>query len=385
MWNQLNSESEKIKRFTWLFLACLATSHVIAIFFVAMKQQNAIFLIAITSAFFIVAQAGRIKIWLGTVSAGVIFGFLPLAQTAGSARDFSLLAWKVIMHTALGTSLALLLMAEIPFNGDASLALALDTVLMVLALVSMTYIEVETKWYPTIVRSIAVFIIVVILIEVGLGIAYPELTKSDRWWKFLEFAKNHWIALAFLIGIPLFLWRKVSLPTIPLGKLIGLLLLLFAISMAFQGPRDWLLDKVNRPENFHIFTGTEISRSVMVRTFDSFGVCDLEPNHRYTFVKATTSHRSGDPKDDNKLFPRRNKGDGEITWGSVDGRVSMEPEKLPYKDGNYHFGILANDLPPGRNIVSDAKGCVTASFNTNLIRYFEVPDPFGMAFVFRGQ
>ena len=164
----------------------------------------------------------------------------------------------------------------------------------------------------------------------------------------------------------------------------ALILLVIALFF-FQYPRDIILSWIRNPAITNSITGTEISRSVIVRAFDDFDVCDLEPNHLYTFVKATTSHRSGDPKDDNKLFPRRNKGDGEITWGSVDGRVSMEPEKLPYKDGNYHFGILVNDQPPGRSIESDAKGCVKGSFNTNIARYFEVPDPFGMAFVFRGQ
>lgn len=160
---------------------------------------------------------------------------------------------------------------------------------------------------------------------------------------------------------------------------------LFFALFFFQYPRDIILSWIRNPAITNPITGTEISRSVIVRAFDDFDVCDLEPNHRYTFVKATTSHRNSDPKDDNKLFPRRNKGDGEVTWGSVDGRVSMEPEKLPYKDGNYHFGILVNDQPPGRSIESDAKGCVKGSFNTNIARYFEVPDPFGMAFVFRGQ
>lgn len=168
---------------------------------------------------------------------------------------------------------------------------------------------------------------------------------------------------------------------IPWKTLVAFLFALFF----FQYPRDIILSWIRNLAITNPITGTEISRSVMVQTFDDFDICDLKSDHLYTFVGATTSYRSNDPKDDNKLFPRRNKGDGEITWGSVDGRVSMEPEKLPYKDGNYHFGILVNDQPPGRSIESDAKGCVKGSFNTNIARYFEVPDPFGMAFVFRGQ
>lgn len=371
MWNQLNSESEKIKRFVWIFLLCLFASHAIAIFFVAIRQQNIIFLIAIASAFFIVAQAGHIKIWLGTVSAGVIFGFLPLAQTAGSARDFSLWAWKAIMHTALGTSLALLLMAEIPFNGDASLALAFDTVLMVLALVSMTYIEVETRWYPTIVRVISAIIIVIILFEVGLGIAYPELTKTARWWKFLGFAKENWIVFALLIGIFLFLWRKVSIPTIPIGKLLGLLLLAFAISMAFQAPRDWLLDKVNRPESSRIFTGTETVRSVTVSRLEGTGVCDLKPNTSYHFTEA----RVGSP--DKVTYQIRNKRDGEIVSARITGTVTQDASKHPYQDPNYDFGILLNGVPPGRQVETDSAGCLQISFNTPLTSFFNM-DPTGI-------
>lgn len=355
MWDQINADSERVKFLAWLFLATLLASHGVAIFMVGLKLQNGVFLLAIFSAFFIVAQAARIKIWLGTISAGVIFGLLPIAQTATSAGRFSLLAWKAIMHTALGTSLALFLIAEIPFNGDWELALGFDAALMILALVSMTYIEVETRWYPTIVRVIAGIIIAIILFEVGLGIAYPELTKPARWWKFLGFAKDHWIILTLLIGIPLLLWKKVSVPTIPIGKLLGLGLLGLVISMAFQGPRDWLLDKANRPEVSTAFTGTETTRSVQATSLEPFKVCELEANTSYTFVKVTTSE-----KDTYRtLYPP----DGSTEIHPITGGFYSTPEELPYQDANYAGGILINGLPPGRIITTDKDGCTLGSFN----------------------
>ncbi len=372
MWDQLNTESEKIKRFFWLFLLGLLAIHAGAILLVLARLQNLIFILAILSAFFIVAQVGRIKIWLTTVSAGVLFGLLPIAQTAVSAEKFSLLAWKAIMHTALGTSLTLLLMAEIPFRGDASLALAFDTVLMVLALVSMTYIEVDTKWYPTIVRSLAVLIIAIILMEVTLGIAYPELNKPDRWWKFLEFAKDHWIIFAILIGIPLFLWKKVSIPTIPIKAIIGLAILFFGISMMFQGPRDWLLDKVNRSEIPTAITGTETVRSVLVEKFDGFDICDLKPETSYTFVEVRTEYS------DKTTYRIRNKTNGEIVSTKVTGTITQDASKHPYRKADYDFGILVNGVPPGRRVETNSTGCLRGSFNTPLTQYFEMEHSTGM-------
>lgn len=377
MWDQINADSERVKFLAWLFLATLLASHGVAIFMVGLKLQNGVFLLAIFSAFFIVAQAARIKIWLGTISAGVIFGLLPIAQTATSAERFSLLAWKAIMHPALGTSLALFLIAEIPFNGDWELALGFDAALMILALVSMTYIEVETRWYPTIVRVIAGIIIAIILFEVGLGIAYPELTKPARWWKFLGFAKDHWIILTLLIGIPLLLWKKVSIPTIPIGKLLGLGLLGLVISMAFQGPRDWLLDKVNRPEVSKAFTGTETVRSVLASKLDGLEVCGLEPETSYMFVRAKTEKKNGDETS----YTIRHKASGSTERAKITGDFFSEPEKLPYPDKNYAGGLLISGLPPGRTVTTNKGGCLKVIFNMEGAQYFDiVPISIGITF-----
>ena len=162
----------------------------------------------------------------------------------------------------------------------------------------------------------------------------------------------------------------------------ALVVLVIAL-FSFQGSRDLILSGARNPEVTKPFTGTEIFRSVLVKSFEKFDVCDLEPNQRYTFVQATTEFRDSDPKKDNRIFPKRNKRDGEITQSSIDGKFSMEAEKLPYKDANYSFGILINDLPPGRVVTTDSKGCLKAGFNSNLLQYYEPLGPFGMAFFFR--
>ncbi|QQS16204.1 MAG: hypothetical protein IPK84_02545 [Candidatus Moraniibacteriota bacterium] len=240
MWDQLEIASERVKRLVWLFLAFLITAHIIAIFFVYMKMQTLIPILAIISAFITIAQAARLKIWLASAGAGIAFGLLPIAQTARSVGDFSLWAWKSITHVALGTSLALFLIAEIPWNGDASLALEFDTALMILALVALTYIEREVVWYPTLVRSLIGFVIAIILISVFLGIAYPEASKVERWWKFLEFAKDHWLGILITIGAIIFLWKIKGAHITAIPGWIFILALILAVGAALiYAYRDW--------------------------------------------------------------------------------------------------------------------------------------------------
>lgn len=240
MWDQLEITSERVKRLVWLFLGFLVTAHIIAIFFVYMEMQTLIPILAIISAFITVAQAARLKIWLASTGAGIVFGLLPIAQTARSVGDFSLWAWKSIMHVALGTSLALFLIAEIPWNGDASLALEFDTALMVLALVALTYIEREVVWYPTLVRSLIGFVIAIILISVFLGIAYPEASKMERSWKFLEFVKDHWIGILITIGAIIFLWKIKGAHITAIPGWIFILALILAVGAALiYAYRDW--------------------------------------------------------------------------------------------------------------------------------------------------
>lgn len=374
MWDKLEIESERVKRFIWLFLCYLLVAHIVAIFLVLTRLQTLIPLLAIASAFITIAQAGRLKIWLATVGAGVIFGLLPIAQTAGSAKDFSLWAWKAIMHTALGTSLALLLIAEIPFNGDASLALELDTAMMLFALLALTYIEREVTWYPTLVRGLAGIIIAIILVSVTLGIAYPEASKIDRWWKFLGFIKENKFTLLAIVGISVLLWKWVKIPTIP--KWIPILLVLAALgSFMFSGVRNAALDTWRQVSSSPAVKGTETTRSIRVATLESFDICGLQQDTSYVFVKATTT------ANDRVSFQTRSKKSGKIETHKITGMFSATPEDLPYPDASYAYGALINNLPPGRLVTADERGCVKGRLNTNLSKYRSV-DPFNMGYYF---
>jgi hypothetical protein len=215
--------------------------------------------------------------------------------------------------------------------------------------------------------------------EVALGIAYPGLSKSDRWWKFLEFAKDHWIIFALFIGIPLLLWKKVSIPTIPIKTILGLAIFFFAASMIFQGPRDWFLDKVDRLKITTAITGTETVRSVLVEKFDGFDICDLKPETSYTFVEARTEYP------DKTTYRIRNKTDGSIFPTKVTGTITQDASKHPYQKTDYDFGILVNGVPLGRQAKTNAVGCLRGSFNTppHLTQYFEMERPTGIGFHFR--
>lgn len=158
------------------------------------------------------------------------------------------------------------------------------------------------------------------------------------------------------------IWAGITFPFKSLSVILGsfgkivLFVLLGAITaLIFQTPRDWLLDKANRPEVSTAFTGTETTRSVQATSLKPFKVCDLEANTSYTFVRATTSE-----KDTYRtLYPP----DGSIQTHPITGGFYNTPEELPYRDANYAGGILINGLPPGRIITADKDGCTLGSFN----------------------
>lgn len=174
------------------------------------------------------------------------------------------------------------------------------------------------------------------------------------------------------------IWAGITFPfkflSVILGsfwKIVLFVLLSAIIALIFQTPRDWLLDKVNRPESSRFFTGTETVRSVTVSKLEGANVCDLKPNASYHFTEA----RVGSP--DKVTYQIRNRGDGEVVSVRITGMVTQDASKHPYRDPNYDFGILLNGVPPGRQVETDSAGCLQISFNTPLASFFSM-DPIGI-------
>ncbi len=163
------------------------------------------------------------------------------------------------------------------------------------------------------------------------------------------------------------------LPIKTLSGLFKVIAIVIALASLFQPTRDIMLDLVRRPEVSTAITGMETTRSVQVSSLTDFKICDLKPDTTYTFVKAETSAR------DDVSYEIRNREDGSMQVVRITGMLSSAPEKLPYPDGKYDFGILLGGIPPGRRTETNGEGCLRASFNTNLGQFYGVI-PFGMSF-----
>lgn len=181
--------------------------------------------------------------------------------------------------------------------------------------------------------------------------------------------------------ILLWLYKGAKIPAIPVKPLIILTILILTLAFLFQPSRDLILDMVRESRIPEKITGTETVRAVLVTTLDGFDICGLEPNGSYTFVGAKTEKQNGDEVS----YKIRHKTSSFEQLCRVTGMFSPTPEKLPYKDGDYAFGILVDGVPPGRVTKSDSSGCLRATFNSESVQYFNiVPISIGVHLRFNG-
>ncbi len=195
-----------------------------------------------------------------------------------------------------------------------------------------------------------------------------------REWEVKAFPENFQFWLFVLAGVAAFGLAIYFLRNF-LGWIIPVLLVL---ALIFQWPRDALMDLVNRPEVSMALVGMETARSLRVSQLEGWEVCDLKPESSYTFVKATTEKLYGD----DISYRVRGKESRKEQVMKITGMVVSSPEKLPYPDAKYAFGILLNNTPPKRKVTTDGKGCLQGRFNTHIAELYEM-DPIHMGFTLR--
>lgn len=181
-----------------------------------------------------------------------------------------------------------------------------------------------------------------------------------------QISAEQWIMLVIALIVGIFLLYL-------LGRALGwwLFAIIILFVLLFQPARDRALDFFRRPEVSTAFTGTETTRSVQATSLEPFKVCELEPNASYTFVKVTTSEQMKDEegKETISVYRTKSNKDDSVETHKVTGGFFDTPEELPYHDANYAGGILLNNVPPGRIVKTDEKGCMDIAFNTSLGKY----------------
>ncbi len=216
----------------------------------------------------------------------------------------------------------------------------------------------QSKWFIGLVVFTIAFM-TTYLTQIGFGVSVLDV---NTFW------------LAVILGIAITVLMIYFLRNF-LGWII---LVLLVIAFIFQWPRDAIMDLVNRPEVSTAIVGTETARSLRVSRLDGWEICDLKPESTYTFVKATTEKLYGDDTS-YKIRKKKNKREEVI---KITGMEVSSPEKLPYPDAKYAFGILLNNTPPGRRVTTDNKGCLQGRFNTSFTSY-EIAHPIHMGFTLR--
>lgn len=207
----------------------------------------------------------------------------------------------------------------------------------------------------------AIFIVSVLIVWAKM----VDFSKLDIGGMPTDWVAEQWILLAIALTVGMFLLFFF-------GKVWKWILAIVVISLIFSGPRDWLMDWINRPEIKVSVFGKETVRSVLVTKLDSFDICDLEANASYTFIEARTEYP------DKETYRIRNKRDGEVVSTKITGTITQDASKHPYRKADYDFGILVNGVPPGRRVETNSTGCLQGSFNTPLTQYFDMDHPTGM-------
>ena len=203
----------------------------------------------------------------------------------------------------------------------------------------------------------AIFIVSVLIVWAKM----VDFSKLDIGGMPTDWVAEQWILLAIALTVGMFLLFFF-------GKVWKWLLAIVVISLIFSGPRDWLMDWINRPEIKVSVFGKETVRSVLVTKLDGFDICDLEANASYTFIEAKTERQNGDEVS----YRIRHKTSHSEEPAKITGDFFSEPEKLPYPDRNYAGGILVNGIPPKRIVTTDDKGCLIGSFNMEGTQYFDI-------------
>lgn len=363
------SRLDSVQYFVWYFLGGVLFLHIAALFLVKLEAQDPIYVIGIICGFLTVGLVGKIRVWITSTIAALIFGSLPNVNAANTTRDINLLVWKGIMHTALGATLSFFVIAAIPFEGDVVAAVIVDSAMILLTLLSLAYIERAPIWYPNIVRIIAGSLVFIALLRIA------KRNASVQSWLMslggLLGEHKEWILGIVIVLGTLFALKKL-LNGVTISKWITtpiiLLLLLLGLGIAYKNKKSLHEETIN----LGAYLNNSLTREIPSDSLKEFGWTDI-PSGRYTIQARGLEYRYRCPgeKGDRSGYPEGHRADGGIIVGKTGGvrlAKGKDPESFPTNGDqiliapNEEVRAWFDTECPGQEILTQGTGKIKITF-----------------------